>query len=47
MTTQQLMEIYKHETGATEIEMFDFDSWLIEKQMNEICEQEIRQQHGL
>lgn len=47
MTTQQLMEIYKHETGVTQIEMFDFDYWLIEKQMNESWEQEFRQHYNL
>lgn len=47
MTIQQQMEIYKHETGVSEIEMFDFEMWLAFKLMNESCENEIRQQYDL
>lgn len=36
MTTQQQMEMYKKETGATEIEMFSFNEYVFFKMMDEV-----------
>lgn len=35
MNIQQLMELYKSETGSTEVNVHDFEFWCWEKEMME------------
>lgn len=33
--TEELVQIYKEETGITEVNVFDFEYWLFEREMAE------------